>query len=241
MQDNRACKIIFFDVDGVVVHPGTPSVRSDRPWFSNLQADLSIDFAPLSSRFFLSGQHSPSLMESCSLGQADITHALTPILDQLGYVGTVEEFLKYWFEHDSYIDTELLRVVAELQTTQGYRCYLATNQEHRRASYLWNELELKDHFDGIYYSAMVGHSKKSPDFYCAVASDFDFACPPIYFDDREPFVQIAAEAGWDARLYESVDSLWLHPKLGRPEHLHEPEDEEHARSIRERAPRSRGR
>lgn len=213
MKPSHACKAIFFDVDGVVIHPGRPSIRSHHPWFSTMQKDLSIDFSSLSDRFFAPGPSSPSPMETCSLGKSDIADVLAPILSDLGYRGTVEDFLSYWFEHDAYVDDALLDLVAELRNEQGYQCYLATNQEHRRASHLWNELGLKSHFDRMYYSAKVGYSKKSTEFYRTVEADFTFVEPPIYFDDRELFVQIASTAGWDARLYESTDSLRQHPRL----------------------------
>jgi putative hydrolase of the HAD superfamily len=213
MRGDRASKVIFFDVDGVVVHPGGRMNRSCQPWFSTLQNDLALDFSALSERFFVPGSDAPSLMELCSLGRLDITDVLGPILKDLRYQGTVGDFLQYWFEHDAYVDDALLRLVEMLRASHGYRCYLATNQEHRRASYLWNVLGLKEHFDGMYYSARLGCSKKSPEFYQVVEADFDFAKPPIYFDDREPFVQIASDAGWDARLYGSVDSLREHPRL----------------------------
>jgi len=213
MKDTRACKAVFFDVDGVVVHSGSSSNRSYQPWFSTLENDLGIDFSSLSERFFASKQNAPSLMESCSLGKSDIADLLGPILNELGYQGDVDDFLRYWFEHDAHVDDALLDLVAVLRVNHGYRCFLATNQEHRRASYLWDVLGLKKYFDGMYYSAKIGFSKKSPEFYRAVEADFDFVEPPIYFDDRKSFVQIASEAGWDAHLYVSVDSLCEHPRL----------------------------
>ena len=213
MKDTRACKAVFFDVDGVVVHPGSSSNRSYQPWFGTLESDLAIDFSSLSERFFAPGLNKLSPMESCSLGKSDIADVLGPILKDLGYRDAVDDFLQYWFEHDAHVDDALLGIVSVLRVSHGYGCYLATNQEHRRASYLWDVLDLKKHFDGMYHSAKIGCSKKSLKFYRAVEADFDFIEPPIYFDDREPFVQIASEAGWDAHLYRSLGSLREHPRL----------------------------
>ncbi|MDG2539209.1 hypothetical protein P5Y53_16150 [Dyella jiangningensis] len=213
MEGGRVCRAIFFDVDGVVVHPGSRVSRSHQPWFSALQSDLALDFAALSGRLFSPGLEAMSPMELCSLGRSDIADVLGPILKDLRYRGTVGDFLQYWFEHDAYVDGALLRIVEILRARYGYRCYLATNQEHRRASFLWDVLGLKERFDGMYYSARLGYSKKSPEFYQVVEADFAFVETPIYFDDHEPFVQIALEAGWDACLYGSVDSLREHPRL----------------------------
>jgi putative hydrolase of the HAD superfamily len=207
-------KTVFFDVDGVLLHAGDANGRSSQPWFANLQRDLGVDPARLSERFFAPRTNEKSLMEACSCGQAAIGDVLPSILVDLGYQGNLESFLSYWFEHEAYIDQAFLNAVAILRDRHGYECYLATSQEHRRAAYIWDVLKMKDHFSGMYYSAQVGHSKNSAEFFHAIASDFDFkVVAPVYFDDRIAFVRVAAAAGWDSWLYETIDSLRLHPRL----------------------------
>ena len=90
----------------------------------------------------------------------------------------------------------------------GYACYLATSQEHRRASYIWEELGLRHHFADIFYSAKLGCSKKSVEFFRLIEARLGLPAERLlYFDDRESFVELARSAGWDAYLYDSSDSL----------------------------------
>jgi putative hydrolase of the HAD superfamily len=215
MKAAEAGKIVFFDVDGVLLHPGNAHGRSSQPWHATLERDLGVEPRRLSEAFFAPvGPGAISLMEACSTGMAVIEEALPPVLAKLGYRGDIETFLRYWFEHDAHVDHALIEEVAALRDRHGCRCYLATSQEHRRAAFIWNELGMRDHFSGMYYTARLGRSKKTADFYRAIAVDFDFASGvPIYFDDREEMVRTAASADWDACLYESIDSLRRHPAI----------------------------
>lgn len=207
--------VVFFDADGVLLHPGNASQRSDSAWHHGLQSDLGIDHRQLTALFFsprVDGR--PSVMEECTSGNSAIEDVLLPILRELGYSADIESFLDYWFQRDAYVDRELLREVSRLRNAHGCLCFIVTSQEHRRAAYIWDELGLREHFDGMYYSAMLGHSKKSNEFYRAISSDFDFSrSQPIYFDDRIELVNQAASCGWDAHLYQSVTSVSQHPVL----------------------------
>ncbi|WP_125903143.1 HAD family hydrolase [Luteibacter rhizovicinus] len=213
----RADKILVLDVDGVVVHPGSPSQRSNVPWTAQLERDLGIPPSVLVKRFFAQDAgRSVSLMESCSIGEMAVEDALSAVLIQIGFSGGVETVLQYWFEHDSHVDRNLLALVAQLRDEVGLKCYLATSQEHRRASYLWNDLGLSNHFEGMFYSARVGFSKKTPAFYQAVGETIGIrGADSVYFDDRPEFVQYAASAGWASSLYESPACIAAHPTVTR--------------------------
>ncbi|MDF3982169.1 HAD-IA family hydrolase [Luteibacter sp. PPL554] len=213
----HAEKILVLDVDGVVVHPGSPSQRSNVPWTAQIERDLGIPPSILVKRFF--GQdagRSMSLMESCSIGEMAVEEALSAVLLQIGYRGSVETVLEYWFEHDSHVDRDLLELIAQLRDELGLKCYLATSQEHRRASYLWNDLGLSSHFEDMFYSARVGLSKKTPAFYQAVGETIGIErTESVYFDDRLEFVQLAASAGWASSLYEAPSCITAHPAVTR--------------------------
>lgn len=214
MPGNSRDTIVMFDVDGVVVLPGTRSAPSPHAWNARLKADLGIDPGRLSALFFApSADGSASPMERCSTGRADIVDTLQPILVELGYRGDVEDLLSYWFERDAYVDPRPLEAAGILRA-HGWRCCLATSQEKRRARFLWEELRLRDHFDEMYCSADLGLSKKRPDFFRAVSEAE--TCPnPLYFDDRLDVVRCAAEAGWRSVHYTSVDSVRVHPVFAR--------------------------
>jgi putative hydrolase of the HAD superfamily len=216
-MNSRAETILVLDVDGVVVHPGSPLQRSKFPWTAQLERDLGIPPSLLIKRFFAQDAgRAVSLMESCSIGEMSVEEALSAVLSQIGYSGNVETVLQYWFEHDAHVDQELLALVEQLRNELGVKCFLATSQEHRRASYLWDDLGLRRHFDGMYYSARVGLSKKTSAFYQAVGEAIGIeGADSVYFDDRLEFVQSAASAGWVSSLYESLSSIAAHPAITR--------------------------
>lgn len=209
-------RLLILDIDGVVVHPGSTTTRSTESWTAALERDLGIDPAKLVKHFFLpDAGRSTSLMDACSTGEMAVESALYGLMDKLGYSGDVETILSYWFSRDSYVDRSLLALVARLREGFGVKCHLATSQEHRRAAYLWDDIGLRDHFDGMFYSARLGISKKTPAFYDAVTNMLGLdAASAVYFDDRSEFVSIATSAGWSASLYESPSSISNHAIVG---------------------------
>jgi putative hydrolase of the HAD superfamily len=135
----------------------------------------------------------------------------------LGYEGSVDAFVRYWFENDARINRDVLAVVDRLARHAQVELYLATGQEHHRAAYLWNELGLRAHFRDIFYSARLGHLKATPEFFGAInrALAIGPAERPLLFDDDEEVVGLARASGWDASVLDTVDDLVGHPRLAR--------------------------
>ena len=111
---------------------------------------------------------------------------------------TARTLIDYWFVNDSRIDQAVIDAVAELRMI-GDRVYLATNQEHMRATYLMETMGLKDHVDGIFYSASIGHRKPAREFFeystAAVAAPVSSI---TLIDDTEDNVLAARAFGWNA-------------------------------------------
>ncbi|TCR67868.1 hypothetical protein EV561_1482 [Rhizobium sp. BK376] len=80
--------------------------------------------------------------------------------------------MRYWFEKDSKINQDVLRLVRRLRIL-GAQTYIATGQEHYRAAYLRNDLGFSSTFDGIFYSARIGLPKKDPGFFEAINRSLD--------------------------------------------------------------------
>jgi putative hydrolase of the HAD superfamily len=120
---------------------------------------------------------------------------------------TVIEVLTYWFRHDARLNLDLLNELARFRDA-GLRVYLATNQEHLRAHYLMDTLDLSAHVDGCYYSAAIGHRKTAFDFFAIVASKV--ALPPselLLIDDAEENVRAALQVGWHAARWTGRERL----------------------------------
>jgi putative hydrolase of the HAD superfamily len=182
-------KALMIDVDGVLVG-GRPS--DGRHWAVSLEADLGLSFETLQDAFFK--RH----WEEIVTGRADLRERLAGVLAQIAPALAAEQVLRYWFHKDSRLNDELLKDIGDLRRS-GLLVYLATNQEHERASYLMNTLGLAAHVDGCHYSAAVGHRKPTPAFFNAIACKV--ALPPselLLIDDVQENVRAAIETGWNA-------------------------------------------
>ena len=207
---------VFFDVDGVIIEGWHARPERRKPWDETLEQDLGISREALQRAIFLPPRPgAESLMGKCVRGEIDLKETLSEVLPTLGYTGSVEAFVEYWFRKDSKLDQEVLQVVKHLGRCDETELYLATNQEHHRATYLWHDLGLKDLFDDIFYSARMGVLKDRRDFFANVNAQLSTAGSerPLFFDDREEIVMTARAAGWDAHVFNTVEDLTRNSRL----------------------------
>src|SRR5438105_4917356 len=142
-------KVVLFDVDGVL--------SIGERWDRNLERDHGIT-RELTREFF------NEWFKSCLVGKADTKEKIAPYLQRWGWQGSVDDFLEYWFSHESHRNEPLLAYVRELRR-QGIACYIATLQEQYRTAYIWEQMEFGKDFDGIFSSAHIGYEKTSPEFF----------------------------------------------------------------------------
>jgi putative hydrolase of the HAD superfamily len=208
---------IFFDVDGVLIDGWHSKPQYRRPWDVTIEQDLGIDGEAFRKRFFESPMEGmfDSPMHACAKGACDLKKALASILPSVGYEGPVDSFIRYWFEKDSNLNRDMLDVVKQLTRHPHLDLYLATGQEHYRAAYLWNELELGRHFKDIFYSAKLGCSKSSTNFFDAINHRLGITPDerPLFFDDQEEIVRMACASGWDARVFNTAKDVRQHSRL----------------------------
>ncbi len=210
---------IFFDVDGVLIDGWHTSPERRKRWDADIHRDLGVDAQAFQERFFLPppGRQDASLMQACAKGKLDLKVALAFILPSVGYHGSVDAFVAYWFEKDSNVNRDLLDIVRRLDSHARIDLYLVTGQEHHRADYLWNTLGFRDYFKDILYSARFGHLKSEPAFYEKIGGFLGIAPEerPIFFDDQDAVVRLARNAGWDAHIFDSIEVVLTHPVLRR--------------------------
>lgn len=195
----------MLDVDGVVV-TGRP--RDGKHPFADIEAELGVSAALLQEKFFVA--HWPAII----VGQEALEPRLSAVLAEIAPDVTSAALIDYWFRNDARLDEAVLDSVGRLRAA-GVKVLLATNQEHRRAAYLMEELGLGRHVDGIAYSAALGHRKPMPDFYVAAsalagAEGTDL----VLVDDVLDNVEAAIAAGW--RGVHWVGSQRLEDALGWP-------------------------
>lgn len=200
-------RAVFFDVDGVLVHGYHARPELTRRWNENLLADLGVDPDRFNAEFIFD-----IFIKKVVVGEMAIIDALERRLPGLGYKGSPMTFLHYWLSHDSVLNTGLLDTVRKLKDRDDLRLYIATNQDHTRAQWLWQTLGLGELFEDIFYSARAGIRKPEKGF-------FDFiehrigpqSQPPLFFDDTPKVIEGARRHGWEAVQFDTVEDCTGHP------------------------------
>jgi putative hydrolase of the HAD superfamily len=207
---------IFFDVDGVLIDGwhADPSLR--KPWDASIDVDLGVNREAFERLFFgAPGARSSSPMFECVTGRRDLKAALADILPQVGYEGTVDDFVRYWFDKDSNVNGAVLELIRQLRNQENVQTFIATGQEHHRAAYLWNSLAFSKDFDRMFYSAEIGLAKKEIGFFEAINRSLGIRSGerPLFFDDQPEIVELAKQVGWEGMLFRSVEDIEDHPRL----------------------------
>lgn len=177
---------LLFDVDGVLA--------IGEPWHKDLAPTYGIT-QEMTASFF------KGPFQACLLGKADLKEELAAYLPRWGWPQTVEAFVDYWFSRYT-LDAPLLSSIQHLRE-QGIKCYLATQQEHYRTSYILREMGLAQHFDGMFSSAHIGFMKSDPRFFTSILDALP-ACQVetvLFWDDTPVNVVTAQRVGIQAEVY----------------------------------------
>lgn len=187
-------KAILFDADGVVI-------KAREVFFSQKIAIKQGVSSDIVRPFFIKD------LRSAFIGKLDIKESLKNYLPNWKWQGSVEEFLKYWFEAESQRDEKVLEYVEE-QRSKGIICYIATDREPYWADYLVNTIKLKEYFDGFFFSYDVGYMKDEKEFFIEVINRLKLKPEEIaYFDDDPKNVDVAKGVGINAILYKKFEDL----------------------------------
>lgn len=200
-------RAVFFDVDGVLVHGYHANPARVRAWDANMLADMGVDPDKFRTDFTFD-----IFMKKVIVGQMALVDALERRLPSFGFRGSPMAFAHYWLTQDSVLNHDLLDVVRRLKQSGGCRLYVATNQEHLRANWLWGHLGLSELFEDIFYSARIGVQKPDRRY-------FDFIEhrigpqdePPLFFDDSPKVIEGARAHGWEAVLFDTIEDCTSHP------------------------------
>jgi putative hydrolase of the HAD superfamily len=200
---------LLLDVDGVLVS-GRPA--DGKHLFTDLERDVGVSLPRLQREFFDKSWH------GIVTGKKPLLPALAEALLRIAPAVSAQTLLDYWLRNDARIDQTLLAAVAH-RRSNGWRVYLATNQEHHRARYLMEDLALGSHVDGIFYSAALGARKPDRGFFEAVATTIDDPAS-IFIDDTEANVLAARRFGWRAIQWQF--GMELEEQLERAQRLPAP-------------------
>lgn len=200
-------RAVFFDVDGVLVHGYHANPARIRAWDATMLEDTGVDPGRFRREFTFD-----IFLKKVITGQMALVDALERRLPGLGYTGSPVAFAHYWLSQDSVLNAPLLDIVRRLKSSGDCRLYVATNQEHLRASWLWGHLGLSELFEDMFYSARIGVRKPEPRYFDFIAQRIGTqAEPPLFFDDTPQVVDGARKHGWEAVLFDTVTDCTSHP------------------------------
>ena len=183
---------LLFDVDGVLL--------IGESWNKDLADAYGITNEML--RAFFRG---PFL--ACLCGKADLKRELAPYLTRWGWSQSVEDFLDYWFQRYT-LNEKLLQYIQQL-SQRGIKCYLATQQEYYRATYIWHTVGFEHLFNGMFSSIAYGYMKDDPQFFEAILCELN-GCSHneiLFWDDSSHNVTVARSVGIQAELYHDFASF----------------------------------
>lgn len=141
-----------------------------------------------------------------------VIEALERHLPGLGYKGSPMVFHHYWLTRDSVFNEPLLQVITSLKARDDIRLFIATNQEHLRATWLWSHLGLSELFEDIFYSARARSRKPDRGFFDFVMKRIGpQAQMPLFFDDTPKVVEGARAYGWETVLFNTTEDVIRHP------------------------------
>ncbi|HEY9155599.1 MAG TPA: HAD-IA family hydrolase [Opitutaceae bacterium] len=153
------------------------------------------------------GEFFSSTMLSCIVGKADLKEELVRLLPQLGWRGSVEALLSFWFETEAAVCVEVLGIVADLRS-RGFSCSLGTNQERYRTAYLSQVMGLQHSFDQIFSSSELGVAKPSVEFFAKIQKRIG-TTNICLVDDSAANVLAAEKFGWRTVHYRGPQDLGM--------------------------------
>lgn len=200
-------RAVIFDVDGVLVHGYHARPHLQRRWDENLLADLGVDPDRFRDEFIYD-----VFIKKVVIGKLALVDALDRVLPGLGFKGSPMTFVHYWLGHDSRLNETVLDTVRRLEACGDVDLYIATNQDHMRALWLWQGLGLGDLFADMFYSARIGVLKPDPAFFDFITARIGpRAEPPLFFDDTPKVIDGARRYGWEAVEVVTGAEVAAHP------------------------------
>lgn len=187
-------KAILFDLDGLIIN------KQEKMFSQRLAESVNLPWTNILE--FFNGD-----FRECSFGRADLKEKMAPYLTKWNYKGTFEDLLKFWFESESNINEEVLKIIQDLHL-KNVGCYISTRQEKYRKNYIWNELGLKNKFDGIFCTCDIGYDKSEKEYWDYVLKELNLKPKEIrFFCDSQKNVDKANSFGIESYYYNGIESL----------------------------------
>lgn len=185
--NNFMIKAIIFDGVNCITYQEPLSVGLARDY--NLPLEKTLPFFK-------------GVLQDCVAGESDLKEVLPPFLEAWGWQSGVEGLLKYWFERDHKIDTELVSYIQDLRKKKVI-CLLGTNNEKYRFAYMLDKMGFDKIFDKSYCSALLGCKKPDQEFFSKIYNELENIKKEevLFWDDKAENVESAKDFGINAEIY----------------------------------------
>jgi putative hydrolase of the HAD superfamily len=141
-------------------------------------------------------------------GQARWVDVLRDLMRRWDIEDAYEDALAVWLTIEPVVES---RELLEKVRASGVPCYLATNQDIRRGTYMHENLGYADILDGAFYSYELGLAKPDPAYFEEIARRLSLPVGDVLFvDDNLVNVESARSVGMRAEkwhLDDGVDAL----------------------------------
>lgn len=182
--------IVLFDADGVIQY-------APEDWSHAFARCLGRGDPALERQFTEDIFAAETACLCCPAGFDEALHAVLKTWDRVEHKASIHEAMLSIHAHH-----EVLATVGALRAS-GTRCFIASNQQARRARFMSLELGYASMFDGEFYSCALGAAKPSERYFelalKALGADPGSA---LFIDDRPENVEGARRAGLHAFVYD---------------------------------------
>lgn len=190
---------LLFDYDGVIVEQADFSAAVSKKY--------GLQEAKLSAFF---DQH----LASCLRGEQDMVQLLSADLEEIGWKeGALNLFQAIYYENEQY-QQEMLDFIRK-DLSPKYPCYIATNQDRRRGTYIRNKGDLQSLFHSVFCSAELGVKKPDPAYFEQIYAALDqqrvgLGKEQVFFVDDSLENVVAAESfGFAGHHYQHFEDCQL--------------------------------
>ena len=138
-------------------------------------------------------------------GRARWVDVLRTLMQKWGIEDAYDDALQVWLTIEPVLES---RHLVEQVRASGVRCYLATNQDVRRGTYMHENLGYADLLDGAFYSYELGLAKPDPAYFTEIARRLELPEDEVLLvDDNADNVAGAREAGLRAERWHHDDGI----------------------------------
>lgn len=195
LYNTNMIKALLVDADGIVL-------KKRNKYFTDRLREDGYDLQQEKEKEFFK-----NVYPDIRIGKKDLEEEVGKYLTSWNWDKSASALLEYWFSYENQLDQEVIDNLQELRQ-KGIKIYLASDHSKYRAKDLWENVGLKEYFDGHFFSCNLGTTKAKPDFYTNVLEELGLHPNEVaFFDDEEENIEVAKKAGIKAQVYKSVDDL----------------------------------